>query len=45
MVDNSHLFSVLCYNGTITFSVENISILLGVVRDYTIKLAETNAYE
>lgn len=32
-------------NITITFSVENISILLGMVRDYTIKFAEANAFE
>lgn len=30
---------------TITFSAENISLLLGMVRDYTIKIAETNSYE
>ena len=32
-------------NITITFSAENISILLGMVRDYTIKFAEANALE
>ena len=29
----------------ITFSVENISLLLDVVRDYTIKFAKTNSFE
>ena len=30
---------------TITFSVENISLLLGMVRDYTVKFAEANSFE
>jgi len=30
---------------TITFSVENISLLLGMVRDYTMKFAEANSFE
>lgn len=32
-------------NITMTFSAENISILLSMVRDYTIKFAEANAFE
>ena len=30
---------------TITFSAENISLLLGMVRDYTVKFAEANSFE
>lgn len=30
---------------TITFSAENISLLLGMVRDYTMKFAEANSFE
>lgn len=30
---------------TITFSVENISLLLGMVKDYTMKFAEANSFE
>lgn len=30
---------------SITFSVENIGLLLGMIRDYTIKFAEANSFE
>lgn len=30
---------------SITFSVENVSLLLGMIRDYTIQFAEANSFE
>lgn len=32
-------------NIRISFSVENVGLLLGMVRDYTMKFAEANAFE